>query len=380
LAVVKTIRLNPEDIHVGSPLPWPIYGENRCLLLRQGEIVTSERQLALLVERGLFRRLSLEEDAEPETAKRIRKNPFIAKQACADRLQLLLRDLADGVAANALQRTHEIATMIRALCELDADAILAAVHLSRDFDYATLHPIHTAILCDLLAVRLALPDEQRQSLIAAALTMNVGMLDLQNQLFEQAEPLTAEQSRAIQQHSHVGVELLSAAGIDDDVWLDIVLQHHERIDGGGYPNALTAESIRHKARILALADIYSALVTPRRHRKPILAKDALKTIFLGRGKEVDEELAGHFIRETGIFPPGAFVRLANGEIAVVARRAIVNQSRDSTAPIVYSVISPRGGRYESPICRDCNNEVFKIENICPAELDMHPVVEKIWMT
>lgn len=377
---MKTIRLNPDDIHVGSPLPWPIYGENRCLLLRQGEIVTSERQLALLVERGLFRRLSLEDDAEPETAKRIPRNPFIAKRACADRLQILLRELADGVAVNAVRRTHEIAAMIRALRELDADAILAAVHLSREFDYATLHPIHTAILCDLLAVRLELPQEQRQSLLAAALTMNVGMLDLQNQLFVRTEPLTAEQSRAVQQHTQIGVQLLAAAGIDDEVWLEVVLQHHERIDGCGYPHALTGESLRLKAKILALADMYSALVTPRKHRQPILAKDALRTLFLSRGKEVDEDLAGHFIREIGVFPPGAFVRLANGETAVVARRAIVNQSRNSTAPIVYGVISPRGGRYENPICRDCNNDVFKIENICSVELDESLAVEKIWMT
>lgn len=376
---MKTIRLNPEDIHVGSPMPWPVYGENRCLLLRQGEIVTSERQLALLVERGLFRRLSLDDDPEP-VAKRVRRNPFSAKRACADRLQLLLSEMADGVANDAVQRTYEIATLIQNLCEVDADAILAAVHLSREFDYATLHPIHTAILCNLLAVRLEIPEEQRQSLLAAALTMNVGMLDLQNRLFEQVEPLTAEQTQAIRNHSQVGVELLTGAGVEDEVWLDVVLQHHERVDGCGYPHALSAASIRRKAKILALADMYSALVTPRKHRKPILAKEALRTLFLSRGQEVDEELAGHFIRETGIFPPGAFVRLANGDIAVVARRAIVNQNRNSTAPIVYSVISPRGGQYETPICRDCNNEMFRIENICAAEPGTSFPVEQIWAT
>lgn len=324
--------------------------------------------------------LSPEEKSAPDATRRLWKNPFAGRRTCADRLRLLLREVAEGVAVNAAERTHEIAAMIRTLCEMDADAILAAVHLCGDFNYATLHPIHSAILCELLAVRLALPDEHKRSLAAAALTMNVGMLELQSQLFEQAEPPSAGQRLAINQHPEMGARLLAAAGVTDRVWLEIVLQHHERVDGRGYPGALTVDSIRLKAKILALADMYAALITPRRHRKPILAQDALRTLFLGRGKDVDEALASHFIRETGIFPPGAFVRLANGEIAVVARRAIVSQGRDTAAPVVYSVIGPRGGRYENPVRRDCNNAIFKIENVCPAELDIQPLAEKIWMT
>lgn len=374
-------KLLTETLCLDMTLPWSIYDRDHHLLLRRGERIDNPRTLELLLQNASYRDYTEQELAEVTkgSAKpQADRSPFLVKQRLASDLAPILRALAEGTAERAGAFIGQLAAFLQTQCTLDPDGLLAAVHLTAASNYAVLHPLHSAILCELLADRLHWSAERRTSLLAAALTMNVGMLDLQGQLFEQREALSAAQKEAIAQHSEASVKALVAAGVTDEVWLRTVHQHHERIDGSGYPGHLRGEDICQEAKILALADMYAAMLTPRKHRPPILARDALRSIFLARGKIVDEELAGLFIREIGIFPPGVFVRLANGDIAVVARRAIVSHERDSTAPVVYSVLSAHGVLYEPPRCHDCHDPHYHIEAMCVPNVDLEPVIRSIW--
>jgi HD-GYP domain-containing protein (c-di-GMP phosphodiesterase class II) len=375
-------KLLTETLFLGMTVPWSLYDADLNLLLLRGVLINNPRMLELLMQKAVYRDLSAVEEEETieriEASRPSKKTIIQAKHELEESLEPLLRALVEGGAGHVVDAIPELANTLQELCEYDADAILAAMHLAPLPAYATLHPIHSAILCELLAKQLEMEAGRRASLLAAALTMNAGMLDLQNQLFEQTEPLTSAQKAAILQHPEVSVKALLAAGVKDRVWLMTVHQHHERIDGSGYPKHFKGEQICVEAKILALADMYAALVTPRKHRKPVLAKDALRTIFLNRGKEVDEELATQFIRVTGIFPPGVFVRLGNGEVAVVARRPIVSTSRDTTAPIAYALISPFGKLYDAPKHRDCANERYHIEEMCLPDIDRAAVLHGIW--
>ncbi len=93
-----------------------------------------------------------------------------------------------------------------------------------------------------------------------------------------------------------------------------------RIDGSGYPHGLAGGALGALARLLAITDIHSAMIRPRAYRDALHARHALRGIFLERGRQIDDALAAAFIKELGIHPPGTFVRLHNGEIAVVTRR------------------------------------------------------------
>jgi HD-GYP domain-containing protein (c-di-GMP phosphodiesterase class II) len=74
--------------------------------------------------------------------------------------------------------------------------------------------------------------------------------------------------------------------------------------------------------VVALADMYSAMITPRSYRQPVMAHNALKNIFTKRGEAVDNQLTQLLIREVGLYPPGSFVKLVNGDTAIVIKRAI----------------------------------------------------------
>ena len=186
------------------------------------------------------------------------------------------------------------------------------------------------------------------------------MLELQESLYRQDTPLGDDQRKAIHQHCQHGVGMLRDANITNQLWLDIVFQHHEKIDGSGYPVGLEGDAIKKEALIISLSDRYSAMVSPRSYREGMSANNALGNLFINKGKDIDEELAILFIKELGIYPPGTFVKLNNNETAIVIKRG-----HDSISPVVCSLTNALGEIYARPIIRDSGREDYAIREICP---------------
>jgi len=366
------IRIRIDDLQVGKPLPWDCYDALGVLLLRKGVVIASQRQLEAVIERGLFADHAGSKSAAqaPPSVPVEKPSPF---HLVAD-IKLRLRSIFAGIVADQTTdlpgRIIKLCRDLQSLCEMDADAALGTLHLDHDGRYTIIHPLHIAILCELIAKRKGVAAEPRLSLLAAAITSNIAMIGLQDALQKQETPLTPEQLQMIRLHTVHGVDMLLAAGVQDDVWIKTVLHHHEKLDGSGYPGALLGDDIPLPVRILSLADTYSAMITPRCYRSQILARDALRDIFLKRGAEMDAALAQVFIKEMGVFPPGAFVKLHNGEVGVVVRRG-----ENAMAPLVQSLIGPRGAPLPAPLRRDSSKEGFAIrEMVAPdktAAIDPH---------
>jgi HD-GYP domain-containing protein (c-di-GMP phosphodiesterase class II) len=342
---LEALRLGNTEVRVGRPLPWSLFDSVGRLLMRRGMRVETPEQLVALSQKASYRT----GDDSGAARREKDKAPFFAIGEMMGRLSSLLSALAEG-RADVIAPLKELATAIQVMCAADADAALAAIHLDRDGKYAVRHLIHGALLVELVAYRLGYSPDQRHVVICATLTANVGMLELQERLLQQG-PITPEQRREINEHPARSVELLRAAGVEDDEWLESVLQHHERMDGSGYPRGLEGEAMRRGARLIALADIYHAKISDRVYRAAMAPTQALREVFLAQGKDVDQELSRLFIKELGVYPPGGFVKLANGELAVVTHRG-----RDGISPRVASVLTPRGAPYARPLPRDTDNK------------------------
>ncbi|HFC53889.1 MAG TPA: HD domain-containing protein, partial [Gammaproteobacteria bacterium] len=259
------------------------------------------------------------------------------------------------------RRLRNLARTIQALCDHDADASLGAVHLKHDIAYPLSHSISTSILCELVARRIGWPPVRRLSIVAAALSCNVAMMELQAELVEQAGPLDDRQWDAIQNHPLRGYEMLSAAGVGDPLWLRLVIQHHECINGLGYPSGVRGDDVLPEARLLGLADRYHAMVAGRAYREGLLAKSALRRVFLDVGQDLGSTLAQMFIKELGIYPPGSVVRLENGESAVVIRR-----KGELAGPMLACFANGKGEYYASPLHRDASEqERYAIRDVQP---------------
>ena len=351
-------RLSRSELRVGRPLPWAVYNQSGELLLRAGYELASQAQITKLIQLGLYR-----DDGAGKTPPKkepLEEPPTSLFEVVAGykrALKPLCKELVGEPVGGIQERILKLARSLQQTCISHPDATLAALHLDVADDYSCAHPLHAAVITELVARQKGYDQKQRLPIVAAAITHDVGLEHMQGELERHKGPLSDAQWREVKAHPARGVEMLRRHGIANTAWLGAVLHHHERNDGTGYPAALDAERIPESARILAIADIYSAMIRPRAYRDPILAKDTLRGIFMERGSKVDGELASILIKEVGIYPPGSLLRLKSGEVGVVTRRG-----PDANNPAVHSIIGKHGAPLITPEQRDPSEIVGMIPN------------------
>jgi len=355
---MKKIKIIAGDIMLGRPLPWSIYDDQERMLLDRGQVITGDARLETLIARGIYRIDSVKKKINLEKFQITRaSNPFDV----LDEFSLKLKQVFDGLREcrdSAYNTLTALADGIQQLCDRYPDATLGAVQLRHSQEYCVYHSIYIAVLCEMIAKRMRIPIEERSSILCAALVCNIGMLELQQALCEQEDPPSDEQRKAILNHSGKGVLILEQAEIDDEMMVTIVHQHHEKTDGTGYPKGLYGDDILLGSRILALSDRYSAMISPRKTRKGMHAQKALRELFSNLDKGYDKDLSLLFIKELGIYPPGSFVRLVNGETAIVLRR---ENEANGTGTLVQSFADIDGNDYLSLAKRDCSFAEYAIK-------------------
>lgn len=360
-------RAEPGRIHVGEPLHTDVYDHQGNILLRKGFVVSSDEQLGDLLTRGLY--------FDDGVGSPRKVAPTLSPFQLVDELQDELDSCLSRFAAedDFPARIAGLCRKVQQVCVLNADAALGCILLDRRVRYSVRHSLHTAIVCELVGDKKGLADDERQPMIAAALTMNLAMLNLQDQLQTQAKPLTWEQKSAVHSHPERSVELLRAAGVTHEGWLTTVLQHHESIDGKGYPFGLQADEISLPAQLVYLADFYCAKLVNRDYRTPILPNVALRNLFLARGERVDALLAALLIKEMGVYPPGSFLRLANGETGVVTHRG-----RTAHTPAAVSLLGSHGQPLPVPLRRDCSERMFEVRELVPPPTGLKINRQVLW--
>lgn len=368
--IMKDFELSsiaPVDLKINEPVPWPVYDEFGKLLMAKGSIIRTERQRDILIRVGLYAHETVDEGSDKE-GKLLPiifnrpVNPFAEFDDICLRLSelfQLLEKKKDLPPDLVHKRIMDIVVYLQGLVAHDADAMIGAVHLQDNFPYHVIHPVQSAVLCEIIATRLNMEQEQRLSMLAAALTCNIAMNAYQVKLHQQRQPLNEQQRSVIEKHPDVSAAMLQAAGVTDELWLTLVRKHHERPDGSGYPKRLKAEALPLEAKIIALSDVYCAMVTPRPYRQPVPYKETLRELFVQRGHLVDEKLTTVFVHELGLYPPGVYVKLQNGELAVV-----VGRTESPKQPLVASVRKPDGNVFLSPRRRNTEAEEFSIRATC----------------
>jgi HD-GYP domain-containing protein (c-di-GMP phosphodiesterase class II) len=371
------LPLNRMDVQVGKEARFDIFDANGNKLLSKGVVIASESICDRLLERG--RRLPHEgsagagrgEDAVPRGPQTIftRLDGFSLELAGIHEAIIQVRGSAHCEALDGLARR------LIACLEADQDALLAALQIGCEQDTAATRMLHVCVLAELIAQRLELAQAERLVIRRAALTYDLGMHALRDEFSAHHGELSSDQVERLHAHPSLAVEMLARAGIDDAHWHELVLSHHERIDGSGYPRGLGGEQITRPMRILALADIYSAMIRPRVYREALNARLAMRTIFQERGRMVDQDLTAILIKAVGLYPPGSFVRLASGEVAVVVAR-----SENANLPEIRAVVSIEGMPRAVPVRRDPQDPAYAIIGEVSASGCRFPMapIRKLW--
>lgn len=277
------------------------------------------------------------------------------------RLEYLLFNLERVPEAQA--KILSVARVLSEATRLNSDIALACILLNQnEGSYAVRHCVDTAVVAYLVGTALQKGPHEILTMMAAALTMNVGMLQNQEQFQSRRNSITPEELAWIRGHPQRGAEILRAVGVGDGDWIDYVLLHHENEDGSGYPLGKSGDDIPLGAKVISLADRYCARVSTRNYRKSLLPNEALSDILLADHQSVDPMLTACFIHVLGTYPTGAVVRLANNDVGVVT-----GKNEGKSAPVVHALLGSDRVPLAQPLRRDTSRPEFSVQEMLSEE-------------
>lgn len=184
-------------------------------------------------------------------------------------------------------------------------------------DYILGRSINVCILAALTAINMGYNEERLHDLTLGVLLHDIGMTQIPQEIVTKAGPLTAEELAVVQTHTKIGFEVLRKLRVISTPAAHIAFQHHERIDGLGYPRRLKGEEIHEFARITAVADVFDAMISDRPYRKGMLPHQAYETLMTMAGTQLDRDIVNIFLTNVAVYPVGTVVQLNSGEIAIV---------------------------------------------------------------
>ncbi len=278
-------------------------------------------------------------EASPEVEEKIEKLK-VADRARVNLSESVKKRVTEGVkylysdtASADLTDTAARVTgnLMDSIMENDAVALNIDVLKVSD-EYTFKHSVDVSTISMLIAKKSGFPEMDIQRIGMAGLLHDLGKSKVPNEVLNKAGKLTEEEFAIMKKHSLYGYQILKERkDIPQEVLMG-VLQHHEKINGKGYPMGVSAEQISEYAKILSIADIYDALVTERPYKKAFSQQDAIEMI-MAMTDELDITYMRNFLAIMILYPVDSVVTLSNGERA----RVVKNNPQYPLRPTVVSI-------------------------------------------
>lgn len=223
------------------------------------------------------------------------------------------------------------------------------------------HALNTMTLCMLVGKKAGLSEVELADLALGALAHDAGKAQIPPQILK-AWPRKKHEEDFYRQHVQYGLEFAAKSGAFTREALAVIADHHEAVDGSGWPHGKKGASVG--ARILALVDRYDRLCSPEATgREPLLPSEALATMFRKQATEFDQALLHTLIKLLGVYPPGTVVQLSDESLALV-----VSPGPHSLRPRVL-IYSPELPKEEAHMLELAGEPDLKIvETIRPSTL------------
>jgi HD-GYP domain-containing protein (c-di-GMP phosphodiesterase class II) len=377
------VPLSLDLIELEAPLPLNIWDGNGVLLLRRGEVIRDQEHRQLLQARApvadedelrqwtfrytteIDRKLrgnaslsSIASVARPmgvETGRNEQERSVPARWADLHTSMGLLLHQGEQ-AQDFSRRLGLIRTRMEEVLQSRTDDslfVLVQMLLDRSLGYSTGHALLCALLCRIVGKLLLKEPGELDGLINAALTMNIGMTRLQDELALQPDPLSIAQRTRIEQHPLLGVRTLQHLGVNDENWLRLVRHHHAKLPT--LTDLERAEPQLLLAHLISLVDVFVARISPRVSRKGLPSQQAARDAYLDVNGQANP-LGAALIKAVGVYIPGSYVRLVSGELAVVVRR-----QRRANAPLVFALVGRSGMPLGEPALRDTSEAAYEIK-------------------
>lgn len=225
----------------------------------------------------------------------------------------------------------------------DADALLLISSLKNLDSYHFEQAINSCILMTTFAIFLELEQPVINDVAIGAFVHDLGISRISSRILNKPGKLNKKEFDEVKKHVNYGKDILKKSPEIGAISIDIVANHHERLDGSGYPNGLEADSLDIYPRMMAIVDTFNAMTSDRHHQQSCSQLKAFNTM-LDKPEQYDQALVQKFIKCLGVYPVGSLVKLKSGRIGMVYRA----NRKQPLKPTVVSFYSLKQRHYTEP--------------------------------
>lgn len=277
-----------------------------------------------------------------------------------------VKEVAQKLASKKQVGLNKVIRIVQNMVDLimEDDPLFKALSTLRVYDdYTYTHSVNVAILSMCMGKRIMLSKRSLERLGLCGLMHDLGKIEVPKDILNKPGKLTDDEFEKMKQHSLISVRLITKIRADRDRKAKILLppfEHHLKYDLSGYPQTTRKKDISLFGRIIAIADVYDAITSPRIYRPTVLSPDrALGFMLEGSGKDFDPVLLKVFINMLGVYPVGTLLKLDKG-VGLV-----------TSPPLDYEPPSNNGSNGSRPwvvlLARDGNGKVKRGKEVSLAE-------------
>lgn len=314
---LKRMKIVGKDAFAGAWLDRTVYNRKGELIAEGGSTINEEliQKLHDLEEVNII--VDVGEDQDDTALSDA--DVFVLDSEIRKRVADGIRYIYSGVSSN------EAVTVAGEVTDLLCDAVAGAKSIILDMEklksydeYTFMHSVDVSILAAILATSIGMPEQKIHDVVMAGVLHDIGKTKISLEILNKNGRLSKEEFEEMNAHPLLGYRMLeNNSSISDDVKLG-VLTHHEKINGSGYVLELSDRGIPDIGRILAVADVYDALVTDRPYRKGMPSYKAM-SIMRSESGHFDMVYFHHFLSHLILYPAGSYVRLNTGELCRVMK-------------------------------------------------------------
>lgn len=287
--------------------------------IREGEEEEEEKKEEIVIAPAIQKEIDTQSVADPAKVELTES----VKERVAEGLQFLYSDTDSPDFTNTTKTITS--DLMKAITENDAIAVdINALKISDEYTFK--HSLDVATMSMIIAKQYGFKENEVYEVGVSGLLHDIGKSKIPNELLNKAGKLTDEEFELMKQHSLFSYSILKEKQDISDMVKIGALQHHEKMNGRGYPMGVTGEKINLFARIISVVDIYDALVTERPYKKAFTPRDAVEMI-MSMTEELDINVMKSFMESIILYPVGSDVELSNGEQARVVENSALYKLR-----------------------------------------------------
>jgi HD-GYP domain-containing protein (c-di-GMP phosphodiesterase class II) len=334
-------RMLTKNLVPGMKLANPIYTSDGMVLLGKG-VELKAHYIERLIQDEIMSVFIEDDISQGIEVQDVISDPVRVEAIAA--IKDITADLKVGKPADSHLAKLQINAIVDELSR-SKDIVVNLVDIRGKSNYIFYHMVNVAVLSILTGISLGYDELRLRDLGVGALMHDVGMLRINEKVYNKPASLSAEEYEQVKQHAQHGFAMVRDMDNMNVLCAHIAFQHHERYDGKGYPRKLAGTDIHEYARIVAIANVYDAMVSDRPHRPAMLPGQAVEYLLAMAGTQFDPDLVRAFVEHIAIFPVGCVVELSTKEKAIV----LFVGRHDKTRPVIRIFADAQYRKLAQPI-------------------------------